>query len=266
MDEAPLLAAFRAAGVDAQTLAWDDPEADPAGFDAVLLRATWNYAQQPDAFRIWLKRTTEATRVFNPLEVVMGNLDKRYLLELEANGIGIVPTEYCAAGGSHDLDETLTRRGWAEVVIKPVVGAGSFLTERFGPDQLDAARAFLTEQCRDRDMLVQRFMPSVGTRGERAVVWIDGEISHAVHKHPRFKDDDERVEKVEALTVNERAFCAHVGEQLPDDCLYGRIDIIHDDDGTPLLSELELIEPSLFFPFESGSADQFVRATLARLT
>lgn len=43
LDEDRLLAALCAGGIDARTLAWDDPAARPAEFDLCVLRSTWNY-------------------------------------------------------------------------------------------------------------------------------------------------------------------------------------------------------------------------------
>jgi len=46
--------------------------------------------------------------------------------------------------------------------------------------------------------------------------------------------------------------------------LYARVDLIHDDDGTPRVLELELTEPSLFFAHASGSANRFAQAIIDR--
>jgi len=39
--------------------------------------------------------------------------------------------------------------------------------------------------------------------------------------------------------------------------LYARVDLIRDEKHEPVVLELELIEPSLFFPFAGGSAEKF---------
>ena len=46
--------------------------------------------------------------------------------------------------------------------------------------------------------------------------------------------------------------------------LYARVDLIRDEKGEPVVLELELIEPSLFFPFAGGSADRFAAAVLRK--
>ena len=47
--------------------------------------------------------------------------------------------------------------------------------------------------------------------------------------------------------------------------LYARVDLIRAADGGPRLLELELTEPSLFFPYGPGSAARLLSAARARL-
>ena len=54
-------------------------------------------------------------------------------------------------------------------------------------------------------MLVQRYLPSVEDYGERALIWIDGELTHAVRKTPRFDGDDESVSDAVPISAPEAA-------------------------------------------------------------
>jgi hypothetical protein len=45
--------------------------------------------------------------------------------------------------------------------------------------------------------------------------------------------------------------------------LYARIDLLTERDGKPVVSELELIEPSLYLASAEGAAARFARAVLA---
>ncbi|MEJ7599878.1 MAG: hypothetical protein WKG01_18375, partial [Kofleriaceae bacterium] len=47
--------------------------------------------------------------------------------------------------------------------------------------------------------------------------------------------------------------------------MYGRIDLARDPAGQPMVMELELVEPSLFFAHQPGSADRFAAALRRRL-
>ena len=257
-DEAPLLAALRATGVDARTIAWDDEGDDPASVDVCVLRATWNYPRHPEAFAAWLGRAAGVTRLLNPLDAVRWNLEKTYLLELERGGVPIVQTEFVARGASASLGEVCARRGWGEVVVKPTLSAASFLTRRFGQGECEAAQRFLDDHAAVRGMMIQPFMTSVETYGEHSIVWIEGEVTHAVHKTARFDGGDERVNALERIDDADLGLAERVMMLAPRDLLYARIDVIHDEDGAPRLSELELIEPSLFFPYSGRALERMV--------
>ncbi len=262
-DEAPTLAALRDAGHDAQAINWDGPH-DPGAFDAIVIRATWNYINDVPRFLDWVDGAARATRLLNSPADIRWNIHKRYLMQLEAAGVPIVPTRLVREGSTLEIAETALARGWSRVVVKPAVGAGSFLTKVFDAES-PHAQAFLDRYTPTQDMLVQRYMPSVESGGERALVVIDGELTHAVEKAPRFDDDEEAV-RAAPVTEADRAFARTVlASEDFGDLLYARVDVMRDDDGRLVLSELELIEPSLFFPHSAEALARFVRAIERRL-
>lgn len=256
VDEASMLSGFAKAGAEAKLLAWDDPEAPFADFDLVLVRSTWNYFEHLDEFLLWSARTA---RLQNPHEVIRWNAVKTYLRDLEARGIDVVPTRFVKKGEGARLEDV----AWREVVLKPVVSAGSFRTERFEKDDPRGQR-FLDGLARERDVMIQKWMPAVNDYGERSLVWIDGEITHAIRKSPRFAGGVESVSDGEVpITPDERAFAERViTAARAKDLLYGRVDIIRDTDGTLRLMELELVEPSLFFKQCPRALDRFVASAM----
>lgn len=250
-DETPLLTALRAAGVDAAMLAWDDPAAPSAsGFDQLLLRSTWNYFLEPEAFVAWAEGAAAASRLRNPLAVIRWNLHKRYLLELEAAGIPVVPTALLPHGSAPDLETLCRAHRWEEIVIKPAISAASFCTKIFRGEERKAGQAFLQSLCARRDALVQPAIPGFVTPGERCHVWIAGEHTHCVHKQPRFAGQDEQVSGALIPDLEERELMKRALAALPPevrhDLLYARLDLVPGPGGQLLVSELELIEPSLF--------------------
>ena len=266
-DEALLLAALRGAGLDASVLAWDDASARDAfgGHDLVVLRSTWNYSEQVDAFVAWVADIGGRTAVLNPPSVVDWNAKKTYLRELDRRGVNIVPTEFVLHGESADVGEVLVARGWDEVVIKPVVSAGSFRTERFSRASVQKAQAFLDGLLDDRDAMIQLWMPSVETYGERALVWIDGEITHAIRKTPRFAGEIEQVSGEVPVSVDERLFAERALTPFASQLLYARVDMVRDAEGVQRIMELELIEPSLFFQQSPAALARFIAAINRRL-
>jgi hypothetical protein len=125
-DDALAADALRRAGVGVTPAVWDDPGQDWFGFDAVVIRSVWDYFQRAEEFERWVRGfAAGGPRLWNPPEAVLWNINKRYLLDLAARGIRVVPTEYVAAGGRPDLRAILERRGWDQAVIKPAVAASA---------------------------------------------------------------------------------------------------------------------------------------------
>lgn len=265
------LSALERAGVTAELLAWDDPSAPFADARLVVIRSTWNYIHHLDRFLTWADGL--GARLHNPPAVVRWNAHKRYLVELAAAGLATVPTVLIERGAARSLGGELATRGWADVVIKPAVSAGSYETRR-----VDAARVSADDEVwfqrilGQRDMLLQPFVRSVDGYGERSVVTLDGALSHAIRKSPRFAGgheavssealpiaDDERALAEAAMTFGARATGA------PAPLLYGRVDMARDEAGQPMIMELELIEPSLFFGQHPPAADAWAQAIARRL-
>ena len=269
LDEAPLLDALRASGLDAAVLAWDDPSSDWAAARVAVLRATWNYPLRPRAFVDWLGDAARETEVWNRLPAVRWNLHKGYLLDLERRGVAVAPTELLARGSRVTLAEVMAGRGWPEVVVKPAISAASYRTRRIGPGREADGEGHLRALLADGDALVQGYLPSVETYGERALVWIDGALTHAVRKSPRFADEDEAVSHALPISPAEaelaRAAVARAAEATGETPMYARIDLAPGPTGEPVLMELELIEPSLFFPQSADALERFVAAIHRRL-
>lgn len=256
VDEAPLAAALARGGFDAALVAWDDPAVDWDEPIPTILRSTWNYALAIDRFVAWIDRVAPAT-LFNPRDVVLDNLHKRYLVALAARGVPVVPTTIVERGQVIDLPAY-------KIVVKPEVGGGSLGVRVFAAGD-PVARDHLAALTANGAALVQPYLDSVDAYGERSIVFIDGEMSHAVRKTPRFAGDNERVDGPFPIATDEReialAALAPYG-----DLLYGRVDLARDADGEPRVMELELVEPSLFFAHHPGSADRYVAGLRRRLT
>lgn len=266
-DEELTLAALRAAGLHAEALAWDDPDADFSRARVTVLRATWNYPDDPPRFLSWVERTAAVTELWNPFACVRWNLHKGYLLELERAGVPVVPTRLVRRGEATALAEILADRGWSDAVIKPAVSNASRLTVRSGPETLDDGEAHLRGLAARDDVLIQPYVASVEGYGERSLVWVDGEITHAVRKSPRLVRQHEAVTGPLPVSAAEAAVARAalaVALAVGAPLLYARIDLAPGPDGTPQVMELELIEPSLFFPFSPAALDRFVRAVARR--
>lgn len=259
-DAEPLLHGLRRAGLAAGSVAWDDPLADFGAARLTLLRSTWNYPEQPEAFAAWAERTARVSLLRNPLEVVRWNLHKRYLSGLERHGVPVTPTEVVPRGSPAHLASIAAARGWDDVVVKPAISAASFRTMRVRAADFERGEQHLRSLVADRDALVQRYLPSTEDYGERALVWIDGRVTHAVRKSPRFEGQDESVSGPMPVARAEAELAARAVACSPARPLYARIDVAPGPDGPPVVMELELIEPSLFFPQGPQALELLVEA------
>ena len=257
-DQDALAAALAAGGFAAALCGWDDPDVDWDAPIPTVLRSTWNYPLAIDAFRAWIDRVSRAAPLVNPPDIVHANLNKRYLIGLAARGVPVVPTTLVERGQTCELAAIAAD----SIVIKPEVGAASLGARRFAPGD-PAAVAHLATLTGRGAALVQPYLASVEAYGERSLVWIDGDLSHAIRKTPRLTDDREHVEGAVEITADECAVAQAAIAPLADRILYARVDLARDGAGQPCVMELELIEPSLYFTHKPGSADRFV-AALAR--
>ncbi len=113
-------------------------------------------------------------------------------------------------------------------------------------------------------MMIQPFIGSTQTMGEKSVAWIDGEITHAWIKFPRFAGEDESVRPAQDISAEDRHIVEKCLADLHGKILYARVDLMYDDDGALLLSELELIEPSMQFRFSAAALKRFARALVQK--
>jgi glutathione synthase/RimK-type ligase-like ATP-grasp enzyme len=268
-DHAPLARAFEHLGHSAAAVEWEDPAVDWGSFGVVLLRSTWNYTEDLPAFLGWAEAVARVTRLYNPIPVLKWSTDKRYLLDLERQGVPIVPSTITAPG------ESWTPPAAQEFVIKPAVGAGSRGARRFHADEHDAGRRHAARlNAEGYHALTQPYLHAVDDHGETALMIFDGEFSHAIRKGALLtrgggdvaglfakETIDARVPGADELEVARRAVAAIPGGAP----LYARVDLIRDAAHRPCVLELELAEPSLFFAHAPGSADRFARLVLARL-
>lgn len=238
--------------------------ADWDRYDVVVVRSTWDYYRDLRAFEATLARIHDSAALLaNPLPALRWNLRKTYLLDLEAQGIPILPTHAVDAlepGGLAGLRRELAAD---ELVVKPVVGANGVDVYRVGGDP-SVARAVETA-FRDRPALVQPFLPTVFTEGEVSLVYLAGELSHGLRKRPRggeFRTQEERGATIVPFDPDPslRKLCDTALATVGGPTLYARLDLLADPDGSWRLMEMELVEPSLYLRVDPGAPDRFARA------
>jgi glutathione synthase/RimK-type ligase-like ATP-grasp enzyme len=237
---------------DARIVSWDDRTVDWAAFGAVVIRSTWDYHAHLDQFLQWARSVDAVTALWNPPQLIEWNVDKRYLVELAASGVPIVPTQFVTVD-----DELPACSG--DIVVKPCVGAGSVGVRRFDDDPAGAHEHIDALRARGAVPMVQQYMAAVDEHGETGMVFVGGTYSHAFRKEPilastvEFEAGMFAREQVAATipSPSERALGELVIAALPATA-YARVDLLPTADG-PVLHELEVIEPSLFLHLDPAA-------------
>lgn len=238
----------------AEAAVWDG-DVDWSRFDLVVLRATWDYAERRDTFLAWAR---SLGRVLNPVPALEWNTDKqRYLTDLAAAGVPIVPTEFVGPGEPfRPPDEPF--------VVKPAISAGGRSSARFAGGAAAASELVARIHADGRTAMIQ---PDLGDITETDLVYLDGSYSHSLRRRvplPEAGDRDvfyldEELAPAQASArdrdVAERALACASAE-----LLYARVDLV----GGAVL-ELEVAEPSLYLAFGDGAAGRLAAAIAARL-
>jgi hypothetical protein len=281
-DDGPvLLAALSSLGIAAEAVVWTDPRIDYSRYDLVVVRSTWDYHDQLDEFLAWADRVAAITPLANAAQVLDWNTHKTYLRELGALGLPVVDTTWLDPG------DTFTVPAAGEYVVKPAVSAGSRNTNRYvvGDHNDQATRHVRSLLDAGRTVMVQPYLDAIDTAGETALLFFSGEFSHAVRKAALLEPGmafvtgafkPESMQPREA-TPAELAVAGQVLDAMPStgagvarsELLYARVDLVPGADGSPVLLELELSEPSMFLTLDGSdgeaAAARFAAAIAARV-
>jgi glutathione synthase/RimK-type ligase-like ATP-grasp enzyme len=255
-------------GIDFGLEIWSDTSVDWKQYSHLLIKSPWDYFDRYDEFLDWCQKVKElGLKVFNSIDTIIWNSDKRYLLEIYEKGFHIVPTQFIPRGASPDLIDYFLKFGTDQLVIKPTVSGGSKntlkLNERNWKEQQDQIDSLLQSE----DYMVQPFINEISDPGEYSYLFFNGAFSHAVLKSP--KKGEFRVQHFfggNVTTVNpsqeELDYIKKIVDEFAFQTLYARVDGIWIE-GVFYLMELELIEPYLFL-FTSDKAKLNYKAALSK--
>lgn len=244
-------------GLEVRVAPWDAGDASWSDCDAVLVRSCWDYHHRVEEFVSWAQGLqTGGTPVLNSAETFAWNARKTYLRDVEAAGLPTVPTIWLLDSDVESCRMAIVRSGWERVVLKPIVGASSFLTWLSSAEEAADRPDRLEQLIAQGGAMLQPFVPEIQTAGEWSVMFFGGEFSHAVRKLARsgeFRVQEEFGGTVELETPSDEvlATCRRSLDVAPDRPLYARIDGVETCTGFRL-TELELIEPVLFL----GSSEE----------
>jgi hypothetical protein len=283
-DDSVLIERLAACGIDAHAVVWDDPAVDWSTYNLVITRSTWDYSRRREDFTTW---AASIERLTPPAAVATWNTDKHYLADLEQAGVPIVATQWLEPDRTFDARSLHTRfPALGDFVIKPAISTGGKDTGRYTANNSYARGLAITHARRlletGRTVMVQRYITTVDTAGETALIYLNGTFAYAVARDAMLTGPDEQsvamrkpeVVRSHGATAQQiavadqavaaaRAITAASGAgDLPP--LLARVDLVDPGSGPEVL-ELELTVPTLYMKLAPGAPDLVASAIAERL-
>ena len=238
---------------------WNDTNFNWSSTKSAIFRSTWDYFDQFSNFRNWLDLVKDQCYLINPYQQINWNLDKHYLIDLQKLDLPIVESVFVSKKTNLKLETISKSKNWKDIVIKPTISGAARHTYLLKNDEIKNFQEKWLSLTSMEDFMVQEFQNNILSSGEIAVMLFGGKYSHSVLKKAKkgdFRVQDDfggSVEKInpslEIIQLAEKTI-----KSLKTIPIYARVDIIFDNNNRPVISELELIEPELWFRFKEDSA------------
>jgi len=279
-DDRPLIPALADRGIAAEAAVWNDPRVDWSQYDLVVVRSTWDYVAQRDAFLAWAE---SVPRIWNKPNVLRWCTDKSYLKILAEHGVPVIPTIWLDPERHHFKRAVNSRLpAFGDFVVKPVISSKARDTGRYhtlsASDRGAAISHAMDLMASGRSVMIQPYVTSVDTAGETGLTFIDGVFQHATTKAAVLKGPmaptlglglyaEETMSPAQAtdaqIAIAEQALAVLYDElNCREQLLYARIDVVDGEDGHgyegPMVIEMELADANLWMEY-SGSNPTLTR-------
>ncbi len=263
--------ALNSFGLKTLRLAWDDPKFKWNSTKALLFRTTWDYFDRFDEFSKWLHKVSKQTKLLNSERIIRWNIDKHYLTDLIEHGVNIPETYFIEQHSQQTLKQIYEQLGWDDMILKPCISGAARHTYRLNPNNLHSHEEILSTLLEEESMMLQPFQRNIISEGEISMMVFNGVFTHAILK--KAKSGDFRVQDDYGGSVHdyqptkrEIQFAEKAVKACPELPIYARVDIFTDNNSSIALSELELIEPELWFRYYPEAANVLAKAIKQKLT
>ncbi|NOY51195.1 MAG: hypothetical protein GXO88_11635 [Chlorobi bacterium] len=264
LEDSLIQKALEAKGFKVFRTSWSNPNFNWESVRLLLIRTTWDYFDRFNEFHNWLEIVKNKSILINPYETLKWNIDKHYLIDLENNGINIPKTIFIGKGERKTLDQLFNESKWEEAVLKPAISGAGRHTYRLTKENTEEKEIILDQLLKHESMMFQEFQQNILSKGEVAYMFMGGEFTHAVLKKAKsgdFRVQDDFGGSVELYAASEKelGFAKYVVDRCGEKTFYARVDVIYDNNNDLCLSELELIEPELWFRYNEKAADKLAQ-------
>ncbi|GAM89143.1 hypothetical protein ANO11243_071780 [Dothideomycetidae sp. 11243] len=250
-------------GIDSSWVSWNDPAVDWDSADIIAIRSTWDYDSHLEEFLDWAARL-DPTKLLNPAAALRWNINKAYLIALQAAGVPTVPTVYAeTVNAVHKAIPT-----GEKAVVKPATGVNGFGVEVvLGPD------ASWVPSWKG-PWVVQPFVESVQIEGERAVFMLDGKVTIQLLKTAavgQFRINEDYGGRTAQEPLSDDAVAiANMAVNAAEEILgtklgYARVDLLRYN-GRLVVSELEITEPGLYLDIVPAHAEPYADLIQRRIS
>jgi signal recognition particle subunit SEC65 len=270
-DDKLVTQALEKRGLKVNRMNWDNPRYNWSESRYIVFRTTWDYFDRFSEFAAWLKKVSTLTKLINSTETIWWNIDKHYLQDLNNRGIAIPRTLFIEKGDTRSLASIVKSSGWTTCILKPAVSGAARHTYKFNAIETQPHETIFQELIQQEAMLLQEFQHNITTKGEVALMVFGGKYSHAVLKKAKqgdFRVQDDFGGSVHEYTpsAGEIQFAEKVVACVSPLPVYARVDVIWDNADQLCVSELELIEPELWFRKFPPAAEMMADAIVKELS
>ncbi|WP_145860431.1 ATP-grasp domain-containing protein [Pedobacter suwonensis] len=260
-----LLYFLKEKGFTIDLVIWNNPHINWEDYQVAILKSPWDYFDLIEDFYTWLDLlVTKKVKLLNPVNVVRWNSDKRYLKEIEAAGLKIIPSIFINKQNRVSLKHFFDEFNTDKLIVKPCISGGAKNTFKVTIDYVEAVNHQLNHLLQEEDFIIQPFLPEILESGEWSFIFFNGTYSHSLIK--KAKPGDFRVQPAHGGSVHPQnpdhdliAMAQQYVDLFAKNCLYARVDGTFVN-GEFLLMELELIEPFLFLNTAPENYDRYYEA------
>nr|WP_321234127.1 hypothetical protein [uncultured Psychroserpens sp.] len=262
--------ALEQVGLKTLRLAWDDMFFDWSSTKTVLFRSTWDYFDRFPEFSEWLEQVSKQTTLLNSEAIIRWNIDKHYLLDLQEKGIHIAESHFIEKNAKVTLAQLHDILNWNETVLKPCVSGAARHTYKLNASNLEKHETIFQELITNESMMLQPFQFNIVSKGEISMMVFNGTFTHAILKKAKagdFRVQDDFGGSIQDYrpSKDEIAFAEASVKACSELPIYARVDIFEDNNGEIALSELELIEPELWFRHHKAAALMLAKGVKEKL-
>lgn len=196
--------------------------------------------------------------IMNDPRTMKENFDKEYLLDLQSKGISVIPTKNITNWNYNEIND-FNFDGYRETLLKPKV-FGERMNGIFKVKENPFNEKTFKKHTEKygKEILLQPLIEDITKYGERSLIFVGDNFSHAIYRHRKTWNTNNPGGEVINYPTDPKKSELKVAENVlsvwPTEYNITRFDFITDN-GKPMISEVEMINPNLWLTRYSKNLD-----------